>query len=275
MEPMINTPHPLNARPECLEPRIREYARTRHPRLREQVILDCQPMVRFLAHRFQNAGEPLEDLVQVGNIGLINALDRFAPERGLRFSSYAYPSILGELKRYFRDKALPLKAPRAISDLLLLARRTSEEMTAQRGHAPTVPELARRLGVAEEALLEALEYSRVMYPHSLESPQEASEQTSTLGDTLGAEDAALRDMVGGGRLHEALESLRPREREVVQLRFLETMSQAATAERLGVSQMQVSRLQRRALHRLRETLGVCERGGDAPKPLCCPAPPTA
>lgn len=252
-------PHPAD-----LERLSREYARTRDPRLREGLILHHQRLVKAIAARFLGAGESLDDLIQVGNIGLINALDRYNPEQGTRFSTYATPTILGEIKRHFRDKTAGIKIPRWLQELHQAARRAGVQMTNELGRTPTVAEIAARVGATEEETAEALESGEAMNLLSLDTRQEnyaSSDITPTLLDLVGRWDAALLEFEIYGDLRQAMECLEGREREVIALRFFDEMSQAKIAKKLNISQMHVSRLQQRALKHLREMLTDRRRAG--------------
>ena len=232
-----------------------EYARTRDRRLRETLILHHQRLVKSIASRFIGGGETLDDLVQVGNIGLINALDRYNPDQGTRFSTYATPTILGEIKRHFRDKTCGIKIPRWLQELHHAARRASQQMTGELGRSPTVSEVAARLGATEEETMEALESGEAMNLLSLDTRLDHhSTDSPTLLDLVGRMDGALREFEVYGDLRAALEHLETRERQVISLRFFDEMSQAKIAKKMNISQMHVSRLQQRALKRLREML---------------------
>jgi RNA polymerase sigma-B factor len=244
-----------------LERLSREYARTRDARLRDTLILHHQRLVKSIAARFAHSGESLEDLIQVGNIGLINALDRFDPDQGTRFSTYATPTILGEIKRYFRDKACGIKIPRWLQELHHAVRQVSQQLTYENGRAPSIAEIAARLGATEEETLEALESGEAMNLLSLDSHLSpgGAVDSPTLLDIVGERDAALREFEVFGDLRQALNCLDSREREVIALRFFDEMSQAKIAKRLNISQMHVSRLQHRALKRLRDLLSENRR----------------
>jgi RNA polymerase sigma-B factor len=247
-----NTPLP----PHELERLSTEYAVTRDWQLREMLIIHHQRLVRSIAARFIGAGEAIDDLIQVGNIGLINALDRYNPSQGTRFSTYATPTILGEIKRYFRDKAVGIKVPRWLHELHQATRRTSVTLTQELGRTPTLTELADRLGITEEEVREAMDSSEAVNLLSLDTHLEghAMLDAASLMDMLGGQDKTLREIETFGDLRTALELLGPREREVIALRFFDEMSQAKIAIKLNISQMHVSRLQQRALKRLREML---------------------
>ncbi len=233
-----------------------EYALSRDPQLREGLILYHQRLVRSLAARFIGGDEALDDLIQVGNIGLINALDRYDPHQGTRFSTYATPTILGEIRRHFRDKAAGIKIPRWLQELQQAIRRVTPQLTSTLGHTPTAQEIAHRLDVSEEHVLLALESQEVSNLLSFDSHLEGHNvlESASLQDLVGHLDRLLCEFEHFGDLRCALDTLADREREVIAMRFYDELSQAKIAQRLNISQMHVSRLQQRALRRLRELL---------------------
>ena len=235
---------------------LAHYARTRDERARNAVIAYYAKFVRSLAARFLSGSEPLDDLVQVGTIGLIRAVDRYDPDRALPFPVYAAPSILGEIKHHFRDRTWQVKVPRWLQERLLRARRVEQALRMRLGAAPTPAEIACELGVTEEEVLEAMEVGRGTRALSLDGALETvgGDEGFTLADRVGARDAALLDLEAYADLRRALACLNPREREILRLRFFEDLSQSAVAERMELSQMHVSRLQQRALDRLRGIL---------------------
>jgi len=247
--PVVSADHDV-ATPELFA----RYSRTRDPKLREQLIMAHMNLVRYLARKFANRGEPLEDLIQVGVIGLINAIDRFDPERGIRFATYATPTIVGEIRRHFRDKGWAVKVPRRLQELSLAASRAMEGLTQQLDRAPTVAEIADRLGVDENQALEAMELGELYELPSLdrELGEESDESSAVLADYIGQVDAELEQFERRARLSQALSTLPERERRIIELRFFQNLSQTEVARRLKISQMHVSRLQHRALQRLRE-----------------------
>ncbi|MBC8104615.1 MAG: SigB/SigF/SigG family RNA polymerase sigma factor [Cytophagales bacterium] len=257
--PALTTPLQVEIPPLApgeLERMSVEYALSRETRLREVLVLHHQRLVRSIASRFMGAGESLEDLIQVGNIGLINALDRYNPSQGTRFSTYATPTILGEIKRHFRDKTSGIKMPRWLQELQQATRRATQALTPELGRSPTVSELAEFLQLTEEEVAEAMESREALNLLSLDTHLDghsAADSTSLL-DLIGRKDKTLLEFENFGDLRNALESLNPREREVISLRFFDDMSQAKIASKLNISQMHVSRLQQRALKRLREML---------------------
>ena len=222
-----------------------QYAQTRDPRLRETLILFHQRLVHYVASRFVGGGETLEDLVQVGNIGLINALDRYDPSREVRFSTYAMPTIVGEIKRHFRDKTWHLKVPRWLQEMSLNARKAQQTLCVKLGRSPTVHEIAVELGATEDEVLEALEIGHIASAVSLDTRLDPSSggDSATLMDVIGRFDNAMHDIEAYTDLRRALDVLDERERQVVHLRFFEELSQAKIARKLGISQMHVSRLQ--------------------------------
>ena len=232
------------------------YARTRDGRARDAIIAHYQALVRALASRFLSRSEALEDLVQVGSIGLIRAVDRYDPARALPFRVYAAPSILGEFKHHFRDRTWQVKVPRSVQERLLSARRVEARLYARTGVKPTVAAVASEMGISEEDVLEAMETGRRTRADSLDRPldSDGAGDALTLLDRLGAWDADMYAWEACADLARALDCLNPRDQEILRLRFWEDQSQAQVAERLGLSQMHVSRLQNRALDRLRGML---------------------
>lgn len=228
-----------------------------YERLRDELIVAHLNLVRFLAVRFANRGEPLDDLVQVGTVGLLKAIDRFDTERGVEFTTYATPTIVGEIKRYFRDKGWAVKVPRRLQELNLAVNRASDKLAIELGRSPTVAELAARLNAGEEEILEAQELGQAYNLLSLDSEVsgENDKKSQTLADTVGVSDAGLELLEDRANLERAFEVLSGRERVIIYLRFYESVSQTEIAKRLNVSQMHVSRLQAKALEKLRTALG--------------------
>ncbi len=234
----------------------RESGGAEHDDLRSELVVAHLNLVRFLALKFGNRGEPLEDLVQVGTLGLIKAIDRFDLERGVEFTTYATPTIVGEIKRYFRDKGWAVKVPRRLQELNLAVNRTSEKLAVELGRSPTVAELAERLGASEEEILEAQELGGAYNVLSLDAEVagEGEKKAQTLAETIGSADPELDLLEDRANIERALHVLNGRERVIVYLRFYEAISQTEIAKRLNVSQMHVSRLQARALEKLRAFL---------------------
>jgi RNA polymerase sigma-B factor len=246
---------------------LARYGRTRDPRLRDRLVLSHRNLVRYLAGKFASRGEPLEDLIQVGTIGLINAIDRFDSSRGLKFATFATPTIIGEIRRYFRDKAWRLKVPRRLQDLNQVAAKAQEALSSRLGRPPTVQEVALAIGASEEETLEAMELGNAYDTISLDSqmPNDGEAAPMALADFLGAEDDAIEALSSYCDLDEALDSLDTREKTIIVCRFLNNMSQTEVAKRLNISQMHVSRLQKRALRKLRAYMNAATRREDAPR----------
>jgi RNA polymerase sigma-B factor len=235
---------------------LRKLRDTGDPQLREYFIRQQEGLVRHVAKDYVDSGEPVEDLVSVGMIGLINAVDRFDPDRGVKFATFAVPTIRGEIRRYFRDHTWAIRVPRRIQELSLRAREAQEEWALRRGRAPTYSELAQVLNVTPEDLVEALEVGRQYESVSLESTAEDDlEDRPTAADRAGEEDRELEALPQRDQLVRALRRLQPRERVVIILRYFHDLSQQEVGKRLGVSQMHVSRLQHQALRNLRKILG--------------------
>lgn len=240
---------------EELRGQFAEYATSRDPALRGQLVSAHLGLAEYLARRFANRGEPLDDLVQVASLGLIKAVDRFDPERGAEFSTYATHTIVGELKRHFRDKGWSVRAPRRMQELYLRLGKVVGTLGQELGHSPTIPELANALNVSEEEVLEALEAGQAYRSSSLDAPT-AGEEGETLAARLGQEDASFEDAERRATLSPLLAELAPRERLIVTLRFFEGLTQSEIASRLGISQMHVSRLLSRSVAELRNAAGT-------------------
>jgi RNA polymerase sigma-B factor len=243
---------------ETTEELFRRYTTTRDPKIRDHLVLMHQNLVRFLAGKFANRGEALEDLVQVGVIGLINAIDRFDPERGTKFSTYATPTIVGEIRRHFRDKAWSLKVPRRLQELNLAANKAAERLGQRLGRPPTIQDIANEVGASEEETLEAIELGNAYDTVSLDSKlaHEGESAPLTLAEFIGDLDGSLQNIETYGDLKQAMECLEPREKAIIYYRFFKDMSQTEVAKRLNISQMHVSRLQQKALKRLKELLSA-------------------
>ena len=254
------TTRPLSSSPggpdTDAEELFRLYGRDRDERLRERLVAMHQNLVRFLAGKFANRGEPLEDLVQVGTIGLINAVDRYDADRGTKFSTYATPTIVGEIRRYFRDKAWSLKVPRRLQELNQVANKAVDVLSVKLGRAPTVAEIAQAIGASEEETLEAMELGNAYDTVSLDSRMSTETESApmTLAEFVGGEDETLKALERYGDLSAAIESLDEREKVIITLRFFKDLSQAEVAKRLNISQMHVSRLQHRALNNLKKLM---------------------
>jgi RNA polymerase sigma-B factor len=216
------------------------------------------PLARRLARRYQGSGEPFDDLLQVACLGLVKAIDRFDPDRGIAFSSFALPTILGELRRHFRDRTWSVRVPRELQELALRVDRLVTELSSQRGRAPTVTEIAARVEVSEERVLEALEAFDAYRSTSLDAPGGAAGDDSddVLGDVVGVREDGFEHAEHRATLDGLLRVLTPREREVLRLRFEEDLTQGEIGARIGCSQMHVSRIIRAALARLQALAGV-------------------
>lgn len=242
---------------------FRKWRQKGEKHLREEIIRLYEPLVNYFAFKFAGRGEPVEDLRQVGMVGLINAVDRFDPERGVKFTTYATPTILGEIKRHFRDKGWMMKVPRRLQELCLEAARATDELTSKLGRPPTIPEIAERMRVTEEKVIEALEACHAYELPSLEAAVTPRGGEAGMEEQLGELDKVLESVVNREMIRQALEQLSKRERQIIVMRFWQDMPQSQVAERLGISQMHVSRLQRKALQRLREILeGRVSVGGE-------------
>jgi RNA polymerase sigma-B factor len=210
------------------------------------------PLVEHCARRFGNRGEPLEDLVQVGTIGLIKAVDRFDAERGVEFSTYATPTILGEIKRHFRDKGWAIRVPRRLQELRMSISTATADLSQSLGRSPTPREIAERLGLGIEEVLEGLESAHAYATLSLDAGEEG--EGASMLETMGADDFGLEHVEIRESLRPLLESLPPRERKILVLRFFHQKTQSQIAEEIGISQMHVSRLLSQTLSRLRASI---------------------
>jgi RNA polymerase sigma-B factor len=232
----------------------------RDARARAELVQRFLPLARKLARRYSGAHEPFDDLLQVASLGLVKAIDRFDVDRGTAFSSFAVPTVLGELKRYFRDLGWSVHVPRGAQELALKVEDARQKLTTRTGRPPTVPELAEYLELSIEDVLEALETASAHHIASLDSPREDGEEESgSLGDSLGEVDESYELVDAKTTISAAARHLGPRERRVLVLRFVEDLTQSQIAELIGVSQMQVSRILRRALEQLRELTQAAER----------------
>jgi RNA polymerase sigma-B factor len=226
------------------------YHRNGDERAREQALVELMPLVRALASRYAGRGEPLEDLVQVGSIGLIKAVDRFDVDRGVDFASYAVPTIVGEIRRHFRDKAWAMHVPRRLKELSLRLSRTLDQLTTELGRSPTIAELAAAAGVEEEDAIDALDSMNAYSTRSLHAPFD-DDSDDSLSEKLGAEELGYADVEDGAIVEAGLDALDERERQIVELRFFHELTQSQIASEIGISQMHVSRLLRRALATMR------------------------
>lgn len=228
-----------------------DFAETRSAKTRDELIEAHLGLAEYLARRFSNRGEPLDDLTQVASVGLLKAVDRFDPERGVEFSTYATHTIVGELKRHFRDKGWAVRAPRRMQELYLRLGRIVSTLSQELGRSPTIPELAAEAQVSEEEVLEALEAGQAYRFASLDAPSPGEDEGDTMSSQLGEEDAGMIDAEHRVALSPLLAQLPKREQVILHLRFFEGLTQSGIAERLGISQMHVSRLLARSLAQLR------------------------
>ncbi len=222
--------------------------------LRNELVQLHLPLVDHLARRFRNRGEPLDDLVQVGTIGLIKSVDRFQLDRGVEFSTYATPTVLGEIKRYFRDKGWAVRVPRRLQELRLSLATATADLTQELGRSPTVSELAARLKVNEDDILEGLESANAYSTLSLDAPDLGETDGQSMADSLGADDDALEGVDYRESLKPLLAQLDPRAKHILMLRFFRGMTQSQIAGEVGISQMHVSRILSRTLAQLRAGL---------------------
>jgi RNA polymerase sigma-B factor len=234
-----------------IDARFAEYRRTRDRAIRNQLVQDHMRLAEFLARRFTNRGEPLDDLRQVALVGLVKAVERFEPDRGLQFSSFATPTIQGELKRHFRDKGWAVRVPRRVQELHLELDRTIGGLSQELGRPPTPKEIAQRAGVDEEEVLESMEASSLYRLSSLDSGRPDDEGGGAPSERIGGPDEELDAVESRVAVGELLSVLPAREQKIVYLRFFEGLTQSEIAEQIGISQMHVSRLLVRSL----ETLG--------------------
>ncbi len=219
---------------------------------RDELVTMHLPLAGFLARRFRDRGENIDDLTQVATIGLIKAVDRFDPNRGVEFSTFATPTIVGEIKRHFRDKGWAIRVPRRLQELRIAIGRATAELSQTTGRSPTVAELATYLGVSQDQVLEGLESAQAYATLSLDAAStDGSEEGASLADTLGDHDPGLGEVEVRETLHPLMATLPAREQRIIHMRFYENMTQAQIAEQIGVSQMHVSRLLAKSLAKLR------------------------
>lgn len=234
---------------------FRQYKATGDPEVRDQLIVSHLNLVRFLASKFKNRGEPLDDLIQVGTIGLIKAIDRFDPSRGLEFTTYATPTILGEIKRHFRDKGWSVRVPRRLQELSAKVNQANDELTNELSRSPSVEEIAKRVGASVDDVLEAMESSSAYSSVPLEGGGSSDDDDApSVIDHYATEDENLAASDDRIVLEDAIRDFSPREKDVIRMRLFEGMTQVEIAERLGISQVQVSRLLRRTLRRVQDKI---------------------
>lgn len=229
-------------------------------RTRDELVELHLPLAEYLARRFQGRGETLDDLIQVATVGLIKSIDRFDPGRGVEFSTYAIPTVVGEIKRHFRDKGWAIRVPRRLQELKLSLTKATGELSQRLGRAPTVAELAEHLNMSEEGVLEGLEAANAYSTISLDAPDNGDDDDGApaVADSIGEPDEGLAGVEYRESLKPMLDGLPQREKRILLLRFFGNMTQSQIATKLGISQMHVSRLLSRTLHQLREGLTVEE-----------------
>lgn len=222
---------------------------------REKLVMSHLNLVRFIANKFKNRGEIIDDLIQVGYLGLLKAIDRFDPSRGLEFTTFATPTIMGEIKRHFRDKGWSVRVPRRLQELSAKVNQATDTLTSQLQRSPTIAEIADYLDATVDEVLEAMESSSAYSSVSLEAPSGADDDdTPSVIDRYATEDSDLAFTDDRIIIEEALASFSPRERDVIEMRFLKGMTQIEIAEKLGISQVQVSRLLRRTLKKIQDKI---------------------
>lgn len=226
----------------------------RRSEIRDQLVTGHLPLAEHIAQRFSGRGVAKEDLVQVATVGLINAVDRFDASRGADFLSFAVPTVMGEVRRHFRDSGWLVRVPRRLKELHLSISGASTELAQRLGRAPTPSEVAAHLGISQDDVYEGLEAGNAYHSMSLDEVLSGDTENLALGDTLGAEDSGLEGVENHEALLPLIQELPERERRILGLRFVHNMTQTQIAERIGVSQMHVSRLLARTLERLREGL---------------------
>ncbi len=236
---------------------LRRYHEDGDLQAREQLIEQYMSLVRSLARRYSYRGEQLEDLVQIGAIGLIKAIDRFDLERGVELTTYATPNIIGEIKRHFRDKGWSVRVPRGLQELNVQLSRLVEQLTVQLSRSPTIPELAKAAGVEEEEVLEALESGRAYTSLSLSVGGGGGDDDDLDPlESIGTEEHQYEVSEDRAVLAPGFKALDERERTILQLRFFEGLTQSQIAQQIGISQMHVSRLIRRSLEKIREEIAA-------------------
>lgn len=231
------------------------YQRTGDPAARAELTVRFLPLARSLARRYEGGGESLDDLTQVASLGLLKAIDRFDPQRAVAFTSYAVPTIVGELKRYLRDYSWSVRVPRTLQELALRTQRESDRFAAEQGHAPTAGQLAQCLGVDVEQILEAREALGARRAATLERPREDAEDERPVLE-LGVEEPGFATADDAATIWQLAAVLSERDREVLRLRFEQDLTQAEIGERMGCSQMHVSRILGVALARMQAQAGA-------------------
>ena len=235
---------------------LERYARDRSPTVREELVERFMPLARRLAARYAGGAEPFDDLVQVASVGLVKAIDRFDPVRGTAFSTFAVPTILGELKRHFRDRGWSVHVPRDVQERILKVERALADLPSKLGHSPTVQEIAERIEATDEEVLEAMHAAQGHHAVSLDASSSLGDgdDPGPLKDRIGEEDLSFDTVEYGEAIGPVLEEISERDRKVLHLRFVEDMTQSEIAEQVGVSQMHVSRILRATIEKLRQQI---------------------
>jgi RNA polymerase sigma-B factor len=241
---------------------LRRYFRSREAADRERLIHEFLPLARTLAYRYRSSSEPIDDLIQVASLGLVKALDRYDPGHGTPFQAYAVPTILGELRRHFRDRVLPVHLPRGIKERTAEMSSAIEQLTIELDRSPRLTEVAERLGLGEEEAVEGMQALAAARTVSLDLPGGGADSDgATIGEAIGASDPGFEVAEERIEVRRAFSALDPREGLVVALRFEQDLTQEEIAQRIGVSQVHVSRILRRALAKLRSEV---QREPDSP-----------
>ncbi len=251
---------------------LARYRRTRDPRAREEAIRCYMPLARRLASRYQRGQDPLDDLLQVAYLGLVKAVDRFDPSHGARFSSFAIPTISGELRRHFRDTSWTLHVPRGVQEAALRVTRATSVLTTELGRPPTARELADATDLSLEDVAEALQARAIQDTTSLDQPRAGGlDGDVTIAEVVGADDERLELVEELATVAPLIQALPLREREILFMRFARDLTQSEIAERIGCSQMQVSRLLRRAITRLSQVSDQPQAEARRPSRAAAPA----
>ena len=259
--PSTATPLPPAATASPLSARLASEAelwrrRGADPRAREELIRRYLGLASSLARRYRQGNEPFDDLLQVSHYALLRAVERYDPDRGVPFAGFAAPTILGELKRHFRDRTTTVRLPRGLHDLLQEVQKASDRLTVELQRSPSVPEIAEFLGVAPLDVLEVLEADHNRRTLSLDMPGEEGDDNNPMSELIGTEDLGYEHSEDRLAVEGAVEGLDQRDREILRLRFVEDLTQSEIAAVIGTSQMQVSRLLRRILTEIRESVGA-------------------
>lgn len=240
------------------EDELEWFSRRDDPEARRRIVESYDGLATRLALRYRGRGEPNDDLVQVARVGLLNAIDRFDPEYGVQFSTFATRTIVGELKRHLRDRTWSIRVPRSLQERWLETNRAAEDLTHRLKRSPTVDEIAAAIGVSREDVLEAMDAGTAYTAGSLDAPVGSDEAGASIVDLLGAVDADLEVAGPWATAVEHIRALPDRERAIIVMRFFEDKSQSEIAEAIGISQMHVSRLLRRSLSEIRQKAGAAE-----------------